>query len=126
MTTKLFKLVIDATTTTEVKTNPIVDLYFYEVDDAHRFDNTLVIPSTAFVDGEGNDVTGNLTLAESENGYYSLFINGVQQQNSLFQVEATGASLTIQQATTIPTGATIVFIVTNFDPISNSTTTITT
>lgn len=124
MATKLFKLKIDATTTTDVTANPAVDLYFYEVDDAHRDNDNLVIPSTAFTDGQGNDVIGNLTLADD--GYYSLFINGVQQQNTLFEVEATGASLTIFQATTIPVGAPIIFIVTNFEPTATSDTTITT
>lgn len=126
MAPKLFKLKIEAATTTTVTTHPEVTQYFYEVDDAHRIDNTLVIPSTAFVDGEGNAVVGNLETVAENNGYYSLFINGVEQQTSLYEVEEDGSQVTIDDATTILTGSPIILIVTNFDPDANSTTTVTT
>lgn len=126
MAPKLFKLKIEAATTTTVTTHPEVTQYFYEVDDAHRIDDTLVIPSTAFVDGEGNAVVGNLETVAENNGYYSLFINGVEQQTSLYEVEEDGSQITIDDATTILTGSPIILIVTNFDPDANSTTTVTT
>ncbi len=126
MAPKLFKLKIEAATTTTVTTHPEVTQYFYEVDDAHRIDDTLVIPSTAFVDGEGNAVVGNLETVAENNGYYSLFINGVEQQTSLYEVEEDGSQFTIDDATTILTGSPIILIVTNFDPDANSTTTVTT
>ncbi|NLV88000.1 MAG: DUF4183 domain-containing protein [Tissierellia bacterium] len=126
MAPKLFKLKIEAATTTTVTTHPEVTQYFYEVDDAHRIDDTLVIPSTAFVDGEGNAVVGNLETVAENNGYYSLFINGVEQQTSLYEVEEDGSQVTIDDATTILTGSPIILIVTNFDPDANSTTTVTT
>lgn len=126
MAPKLFKLKIEAATTTTVTTHPEVTQYFYEVDDAHRIDDKLVIPSTAFVDGEGNAVVGNLETVAENNGYYSLFINGVEQQTSLYEVEEDGSKVTIDDATTILTGSPIILIVTNFDPDANSTTTVTT
>lgn len=126
MAPKLFKLKIEAATTTTVTTHPEVTQYFYEVDDAHRIDDTLVIPSTAFVDGEGNAVVGNLETVAENNGYYSLFINGVEQQTSLYEVEEDGSQVNIDDATTILTGSPIILIVTNFDPDANSTTTVTT
>ena len=42
MAPKLFKLKIEAATTTTVTTHPEVTQYFMEVDDAHRIDDTLV------------------------------------------------------------------------------------
>lgn len=126
MAPKLFKLKIEAATTTTVTTHPEVTQYFYEVDDAHRIDDKLVIPSTAFVDGEGNAVVGNLETVAENNGYYSLFINGVEQQTSLYEVEEDGSKVNIDDATTILTGSPIILIVTNFDPDANSTTTVTT
>ncbi len=119
MATKLFKLKVEAETTTTVTANPLVDLYFYEVDDAHRVGNDLEIPADAFTDKDGNAVT---TINLAEDGYYSLYINGVQQQDALFEVAAT--DLTIFQATDILTGTPIVFVVTNFEPTANSTTTV--
>lgn len=126
MAPKLFKLAIEAETTTAVTTNPQVSLYFYEVDDDHRVDDTLVIPSTAFVDAQGNDVVGNLETVAENNGYYSLFINGVQQQTSLYEVEEDGSQVTIEDATGILTESPIILIVTNFVPDADSTTTVTT
>ena len=48
MATKLFKLVIDAETTTDVEVNPEVSNYFYELEEDDRDNGTLTIPSTKF------------------------------------------------------------------------------
>ncbi|MFY9213489.1 MAG: DUF4183 domain-containing protein, partial [Tissierellaceae bacterium] len=86
MATKLFKLVIDAETTTDVEVNPEVSNYFYELEEDDRDNGTLTIPSTKFEDDAGDQVTGNLTTALEGNGYYRLFINGALQQSSLYTV----------------------------------------
>ena len=126
MATKLFKLVIDATTTTDVEINPEIDKYFYDLREDERTDDTVTIPAIQFTDADGNVMTGNLTTVITNNGYYLLFINGVLQQSSLYTVSVDGSQVVITDAATIPVGAPITLIVTNFDPISDSDTTVTT
>ena len=126
MATQLFKLVIDAETTTDVDINPEVDKYFYELSEDDRTGATVTIPATEFTDDDGNVMTGNLTIVSTNNGYYLLFINGVLQQSSLYTVAADGSDVVITDAATIPVGAPITLIVTNFAPVSDSDTTVTT
>lgn len=126
MATQLFKLVIDAETITDVEINPEVDKYFYELREDERTGDTVTIPATQFTDDDGNVMTDNLTIVSTNNGYYLLFINGVLQQSSLYTVAADGSDVTITDATTIPVGAPITLIVTNFAPVSDSETTVTT
>ena len=126
MATQLFKLAIDATTTTDVELNPEIAKYFYLLEEIDRTDDVLTIPATKFIDDAGNIMTGNLTTATADNGYYLLFINGVLQQSSLYTVSGDGSQVTVNDAETIPVGAPITLIVTNFAPISDSDTTVTT
>lgn len=123
MAPKLFKLVIDATTTTTVDVDPVVTSYFYEVDDDHRVDNTLVIPANAFVDEDGNQVA-DIVVLDPDNGYYLLFVNGVLQQSSLYTVTAN--DVTINDATSILEGTPIVLVASNFTADATSDTTVTT
>ena len=126
MATQLFKLVIDAETITDIEINPELDKYFYELSEDERTGATVTIPATEFTDDEGNVMTDNLTVASTNNGYYLLFINGVLQQSSLYTVSVDGSQVVITDAATIPVGAPITLIVTNFAPISDSETTVTT
>lgn len=126
MATQLFKLAIDATTTTSVDVNPEIEQYFYLLSEDDRTDGTLTIPATNFMDDAGDVMTGNLTTATTDNGYYLLFINGVLQQSSLYTVNTDGSQVTVIDAETIPVGAPITLIVTNFVPSSDSDTTVTT
>ena len=126
MATQLFKLAIDAETITDVDINPAIIRYFYLLEEVDRTDDTLVIPATKFVDDAGDIMTGNLTTAVADNGYYMLFINGVLQQSSLYTVSGDGSQVTVTDAETIPVQVPITLIVTNFAPISDSDTTVTT
>ncbi len=126
MATQLFKLAIDATTTTDVVINPDIENYFYLLDAVDRTDDVLTIPANKFTDDTGNVMTGNLTTVATANGYYLLFINGVLQQSSLYTVSGDGSQVTVNDAETIPVGAPITLIVTNFAPTSDSDTTVTT
>ena len=126
MAIQLFKLAIDAATTTDVDINPEIIRYFYLLEEVDRTDDTLVIPATKFVDDAGDIMTGNLTTAVADNGYYMLFVNGVLQQSSLYTVSGDGSQVTVTDAETIPVQAPITLIVTNFAPISDSDTTVTT
>ena len=126
MATKLFKLVIDAVTTTDTDINPEIDKYFYELREDERTADTVTIPATQFTDDTGNVMIGNLTTATADNGYYMLFINGVLQQSSLYTVSGDGSQVVITDAATIPVGAPITLVVTNFAPVSDSDTTVTT
>ncbi len=126
MAAQLFKLAIDATTTTDVEINPEIEKYFYLLNEDDRTDDILTIPAAKFIDDAGNIMTGNLTTAATNNGYYLLFINGVLQQSSLYTVSVDGSQVTVNDAETIPVGAPITLIVTNFAPTSDSDTTVTT
>lgn len=126
MATQLFKLVIDAETITDIEINPELDKYFYLLSEDERTGGTVTIPATEFTDDEGNVMTDNLTVVSTNNGYYLLFINGVLQQSSLYTVSVDGSQVVITDAATIPVGAPITLIVTNFAPISDSETTVTT
>lgn len=126
MATQLFKLVVDATTTTDTDINPAVVKYFYELRETERTDDTVTIPATQFIDNNGDIMTGNLTTAVTNNGYYLLFINGVLQQSSLYTVSSDGSQVVITDAATVPVGAPITLIVNNFAPVSDSSTTVTT
>ena len=126
MATQLFKLVIDADTTTDIEINPVVDKYFYELRDDERTGDTVTIPDIQFIDDDGNIMTGNLTTVTTGNGYYLLFINGVLQQSSLYTVSVDGSQVVITGASTILVGTPITLIVTNFAPISDSDTIVTT
>jgi len=126
MATKLFKLVIDATTTTTTDINPAVESYFYELREDERSGGTITIPAAQFTDDAGNQVVGNLTPVTPGNGYYLLFINGVLQQTSLYTVAADGSQVEITDGATVPVGAPITLIVNNFAPVSDSNTTVTT
>ena len=126
MAAQLFKLIIDATTTTDVEINPEIEKYFYPLEETDRTDDVLTIPATKFIDDAGDIMTGNLTTVSTNNGYYLLFVNGVLQQSSLYVVSGDGSQVTVNDAETIPVGAPITLIVTNFAPISDSDTTVTT
>ncbi len=126
MATELFKLVMNAVTTTTTDAVPEVEKYFYNLNAAHRTSGTITIPATQFTDDTGNTMAGNLTTATSDNGYYLLFVNGVLQQSSLFTVGANGSQVVITQASTVPVSAPITLAVNNFAPSSTSTTTVTT
>ncbi|WP_312813756.1 DUF4183 domain-containing protein [Sedimentibacter sp.] len=126
MAIQLFKLAIDAATTTDVEINPEIIRYFYLLEEVDRTDDTLVIPATKFINDAGDIMLGNLTTAVADNGYYMLFVNGVLQQSSLYTVSGDGSQVTVTDAETIPVQAPITLIVTNFAPISDSDTTVTT
>ncbi len=126
MAAQLFKLAIDATTTTNVEVNPEIERYFYLLDEDDRTGGVLTILATKFIDDAGDIMTGNLTTATTDNGYYLLFINGVLQQSSLYTVSTDGSQVTVNDAATIPVGAPITLIVTNFVPTADSDTTVTT
>ncbi|MBS4025594.1 MAG: DUF4183 domain-containing protein [Clostridia bacterium] len=125
MPTQLFRLAITADTTTTTDTNPDVSRYFYDLaaGDRDTATDTLTVLASKFLDdaGIGVPATGLETVA-ADNGYYSLFINGVLQQTSLFTPSA--AQLVVTQVNTIPVSAPITFVVTNFAPTSTSTTTV--
>jgi len=125
MATQLFKLVMNAVTTTDTDTNPEVEKYFYDLREDERVGDTVTIPAIRFLDDAGDTMTGNLTTVATDNGYYLLFVNGVLQQSSLFTVSAGGSQVAITQASTVPVSAPITLIVNNFAPNSTSTTTVT-
>lgn len=126
MAAELFKLVMNAVTTTGTTSRPAVEKYFYNLRAADRTSGTVTIPYTQFYDDNGNSMLTNLTTVATNNGYYLLFVNGALQQSALFTVSAGGSRVIITQASTTPVSAAISLVVNNFGPVSTSTTTVST
>lgn len=120
MAAQLFKLVINADTTTDTDINPEIERYFYNLREDERTEGTVTIPAAQFLDDENEAVVGALTTASEDNGYYLLFINGVLQQSDLFTVEEDGSEVEITDASTIEVGTPIILVVNNFAPTSDS------
>ncbi|QUH27044.1 DUF4183 domain-containing protein [Serpentinicella alkaliphila] len=116
MPASLFKLVIDAQTTTTTKPN--VQRFFYQLNTGDVDNGTLTIVAASFVDDSGDAVV-TIPTAVADNGYYMLLINGVLQQEGLYTV--TENNVVVTDATGIPENAPIVLVVTNFDPESDTT-----
>ncbi len=126
MAAKLFKLVIDAETSTETVLNPQIEKFFYELSETERDEGIVTIPAENFVTDENEPVADKLTTVITDNGYYLLFINGVLQQEDLYTVSGDGSEVEITDAETIMVGAPIILVVNNFGPTSASDTTVTT
>jgi len=74
------------------------------------------IPVANWVDDAGSPA-GTLAVAETDNGYYTLFINGQLQEGGVVTtVTTTSATITFAENTTIEAGKVIALVVTNFDP----------
>jgi hypothetical protein len=123
--TTLIKLVMSAETVTTTNLLPDVKRYFYFLSEDERDGDTITIPASEFVDDEGNPVVDNLTTVTTDNGFYNLYVNGALQQTSLYTVEEDGSQVEISQGSTVPLDAPIILVVTNFAPVSTSTTTVT-
>ncbi|MFA5575673.1 MAG: DUF4183 domain-containing protein [Tissierellaceae bacterium] len=119
MAVKLFKLVIDADTSTTTTVNPEIYRYFYEFDDGDVIEDVLTIEAAAFVDDEGSASTAIETVTAVD-GYYLLFVNGVLQQSDLYTVEGDGSEVTVNDVESILPGTPIILVVTRFDPDSDS------
>jgi len=117
----LFKLAISADVQTTITTKPEIKKYFYLFDPEDLQGEVLTIPAGAFVDDDGNEVE-EITLITPDNGYYLLFINGVLQQESLYEVSAN--NVVVQDAADIEENSPIILVVTNFAPEADTTTTI--
>ncbi len=120
MAAQLFKIVVDARTTTDTTLNPDIKKYFYELREDERDEDIVTIPAEQFVDDENEAVEEELTTIIEDNGYYLLFINGVLQQSDLFTVSGDGSQVEISDAEDIPLGSPIVLVVNNFVPVSDS------
>lgn len=119
----LFKLVAEADTTTDTTLNATANNYFYIFSPVDVVDDVLYAPAAKFVD-DNDDPISALELANPDNGYYLLVINGMMQQASVFSVSA--SQLIVDGADDILVGSPVVLTVTNFVPQSVSTTVITT
>lgn len=122
MATQLFKLVMSATAPT-TNAVPTSIRYFYTQTTDYTGVTPLVIASTSMYDDTGTKLTGNITTATADNGYYQLFINGILQQTSLYAVDSGGANVTITLPAAdskIIANSVIVLTVTNFQPTTTA------
>jgi hypothetical protein len=122
MAVQLFKLVMSASKPTTTTAPTSLRYYFTQTTD-YTGVTPLVITSTDMYDDTGTKLTGALTIAKENNGYYQLFINGVTQQKNLYAVDSGGASVTITLPTAdskILANSVIVLIVTNFTPTTTA------
>jgi hypothetical protein len=129
MALQLFKLVIDATTTTTTAINPDVKRYFYllDPDDIDDENDTLTISAVDMVDDTGAPLeAGGIPVIDPSNGYYLLFVNGVLQQSDLYTVTANEIVVQDIDEENINPNEPIVLVAASFAPTSSSTTTVTT
>jgi hypothetical protein len=119
MAKKLLKLVMSATTTTNVV--PTVLRYFYPAT-ASISTTSFVILASKFLKDNGNLATAIVTRT-ANNGYYMLYVNGQLQQSGIYTVTAASVTIAATAAITIPASGIVSLAVTNFAP--SSTTTIT-
>lgn len=119
---RLFKLVMNATTTTVAK--PAVKRYEYKLASAQISGIRIVISYNRFYNDADALMTTPLTTLSSSNGYYLLFVNGVCQQSSLYTIASNGSTVTIiSGGTSLHISAPITLIVNNFAPSSSTTVT---
>ena len=116
MAVQLFKLVMSATTNTN--TVPTVSRFFNSVTGAQTT-TELFIVKTKFVKDDGNAATAIVTES-TDNGYYSLFINGQLQQSALYTVAASGLTIADTASMTFRISEPITLTVTNFAPTSST------
>ena len=116
MAVQLFKLIMSATTNTNAV--PTEYRYFNTVTGAQTT-TELFITKSQFVKDDGNAATAIVTQV-TDNGYYSLFINGQLQQSALYTVAASGLTIADSPAMSFRVSEPITLTVTNFAPTSST------
>ena len=112
------KLSISGSTT--VDTNPAVERFFYEVAGTVVGEGTITISVADFWDDTGAAATA-LPVLTTDNSYFTVYINGVLQMQSLLSYTPGGTG-TGQLVITVPAGSTVtadspvVLVVTNYAP----------
>ncbi|RID83679.1 DUF4183 domain-containing protein [Peribacillus asahii] len=118
MPLKIMKLAISGSTT--VDTNPAVERFFYEVAGTVVGEGTITISVADFWDDTGAAATA-LPVLTTDNSYFTVYINGVLQMQSLLSYTPGGTG-TGQLVITVPAGSTVtadspvVLVVTNYAP----------
>lgn len=116
MATSLLKLVMTASQPT-TKAKPSVTNFFNTVPVGGYTGTTIEINDVNWVDDTGTPViAAGLVTAATDNGYYTLFINGQMQEASVIGVTTTKVTLTFASSVTIDAGKVIALAVTNFAP----------
>lgn len=127
MALEILKLAINATT--NVLTTPDVQKFFYVVDTEIIGDETgetkLTILASQFIDGHG--ITG-VTLPEvsTDNGYLSVYVNGVLLMQDLIEYNPGGADtgslvISVPDGSSINAKSPVVLVVTNFTSTAETT-----
>jgi hypothetical protein len=123
---QLMKLLVTASTTTNVVPNP--EKFFYVTTAPTAAGSVLTIDAASFFQDNGTAVTALPSLA-SNNSYFNVYINGVLQMegNSTYTPGATGVG---SLAFSVPAGGDpilqgtpVVLEVVNYAPTSNTTVT---
>ncbi|WP_071392799.1 DUF4183 domain-containing protein [Bacillus tuaregi] len=126
MALQLMKLLVTATTTTEIV--PADTRFFHVTNALTAAGSTLTIDAASFFDDAGAEVTSLPTLA-ANNSYFNVYVNGVLQMEgiSTYTPGATGVgSLAIDVPAgggDIPADTPIVVEVLNYAPSSSTTVT---
>lgn len=127
MALSLIRLAMSANTLTTTTAEPTVMRYFYRMETGQTGD-TLTISANQFTDDSGAAVvtSGIVPITSSDTGYYFMEVNGALQESGIYTVNSSIVVLTISNISTIPVSAPITLAVSNFVPVSSSTTTVTT
>lgn len=119
MALELMKISIDGTITTEVSPDSAKFFYITTTD----MTSTFSIDATDFMGDDGATIT-ELPALETDNSYFTVEINGVEQMQDIFTYTSGGAGaleVDIPTGGTIPEGQTIILHVVNFTPTSTGT-----
>ena len=116
MAVQLFKLVMSAQTNTNAV--PTAYNYFHAMS-ATVTTTELFVPNGGFFKNNGS-AASTIVLESANNGYYSLFINGVLQQTALYTVAASGLTVSHTPALAYKASEPITLTVTNFVPTSST------
>lgn len=118
MATSLLKLTMTASKPTTTAKPTVSNFFNVAPTGGYTGAATYTINDINWIDDSGTAVAaGGLVTATTNNGYYSIYINGQLQEDGIITtVSATAVTITFGATTTIEEGKIIALAVTNFAP----------
>ena len=118
MALEIFKLVMTAET--ETKTVPTTTNYFHKVETDGTTGVAIEILAANFMKDDGTAAT-EVATAETDNGFYQVFLNGVLMEAGTYTIDATKLTIDQTVADKVKKDQVLTLSVTNFAPVSTTT-----
>ncbi|MFB9275312.1 DUF4183 domain-containing protein [Cohnella cellulosilytica] len=126
MALTIFNIAVTVEATAETTSNPAVSKYYYVVPAPVTVTNAapLVLAATSFFADTGDAATAFEAVA-TDNGYRTVYVNGIPQMDDLITLSTTTLTLTPEDGETIDLdlNTPIVLEIVNFDPATTVTVT---